>query len=545
MSFKRFLLPANSVSIQLMITSLVLTTLISISGCNKDPDYYPSPEISISSVSINSLTGVDVNVDIYLGEGQKLKGAKLVLEDLTLLSSPDLEQSIELTDDRKQSLSVSVQTTMVSHDFAIQAVLEMGKYNYTSEKKIVRFPKNNFSFYVVPSDYNGDYSKLDYNVGAFLNAGSRFGMEAYFQNLFVHKSFEVKLNNALSASSTIDSPYSLQLSDGSYLSMCDVTVPALTPPGDYEVDIYIDGNKFVADKKIRVLSGTYIDFSNNYPGEHRFKYSHFIIGDKLYVVGGNFGYVELIRSPVWVLDLTNRTWTAKNDVALADSKIEEIYPFSLQYGNNGYIVLRNNGVNELWKYNDQDDSWQKVTVYPGAGKYSLNGFIIGNVLYLGGGNDGNSSTKDFWSFNLVTLQWVRLNDVTCVQSFVCDAICTGESSAYIYFSPSRLFEYDPATDHWQEKARFPGPIRYGVSLVRRGNELYLFGGMDLTGLSEVGFKDSFTYSITNNTWGLNAFIPSFNNRAIAFVYENKIIFGLGYANNIVPYTDHTLYQFNP
>ena len=161
-----------------------------------------------------------------------------------------------------------------------------------------------------------------------------------FQNLFLNKSVEVKLNNTITTSLDYNLGEYVTESDGSFLSVCTVTVPALTAPGDYEVDIYIDGNKFVADKKIRILSGTYNEYTSNYPGEHRFKYSHFIIGDKLYVIGGNFGYVELIRSPVWAFDLRNKTWTAKNDVSMDGSKIEEIYPFSLQSDGTGYIFLR-------------------------------------------------------------------------------------------------------------------------------------------------------------------------------------------------------------
>ncbi len=550
MSLGKFHASAIPVLIQQGIMSLLVTTLITLTGCNKDPDYYPSPKISISAVSINSLTGVDISLEVYLGEGQKLKGAKLVFEDLTLLSSAGFEKPIELTNDRKQSHSVNVQTDLVNHDFAVHAILEMGKYTYSSEKKIVRFPKNNFLFKIVPADYSGDYSNLDNTVGAFLNSGNRFGLEVYFQNKFICKSVEVKLNNTVTTSLNYNFEEYVSESDGSFLSVCDVTVPASTPPGDYEVDVYIDGNKFVAYKKIRILSGNYNEYSSNYPGEHRFKYSHFIIGDKLYVIGGNFGYVELIRSPVWAFDLRNKTWTAKNDVSLDGSKIEEIYPFSLQSDGIGYIFLRNNGVNELWRYNDQDDTWQKITNYPGSGTSALNGFIIGKILYVGGGYgnvgaDGYSNANDFWSFDLGTQEWTRRNDVRYDRYFICDATCTNETRAYIYVSPARLLEYDSATDIWSEKARFPGPIRYGVSIVLRGSDLYLFGGMNLEGGSEVGFKDSFTYSITNNQWNQNAFIPCFNNRSIAFVYNNKIIFGLGYANDIVPYTDHTLYQFNP
>ena len=112
----------------------------------------------------------------------------------------------------------------------------------------------------------------------------------------------------------------------------------------------------------------------------------------------------------------------------------------------------------MWRYNEQDDNWQKITNYPGSGTSSLNGFIIGKVLYIGGGY-GNAN--DFWSFDLITREWNRRNDVNYDGYFIGDAICTSETRAYVFISPSRLLEYVPATDTWSEKARFPGETRYG------------------------------------------------------------------------------------
>lgn len=533
------------ITISDFILTVLIIFLLSFWGCKKEVVTFMSPKISISSVSIKTITCYEINVDINLGEGQKIKKAKLVFEDITVLSSPGFEKSIELNDSTVQRKTIKVQPNLINHDYSVKALLETDKYLYSSEIMIIRSIKNNFSFTILELER---YSTIDNTIACFLNPGQKLVVSIAYDNQFPSKTVEVKLNGTLSASNTIDfSNYyygSLGLISGG-----SVTVPDNTPPGDYEVDIFIDGYKFVANKKIRVLEGKWTEYDNKYPGDKRLNYSHFTIGDKLYLVGGKYASTTLSKSPIWEYDLRAKKWTSKKDFPHQSSPVKcGIFPFQLKFNDEGYVVVRNDQTIELWKYNTTDDSWDKVTNYPGLGKLELTGFIINNELFLGGGiaNNGNLYVNDFWSFDLNSGKWEKRGDFKISKYFLFDSFCTNKGREYLFSTTNNLIEYNPETDVWTEKARFTGSVRYGSSLVSFDDNLFLVGGMSVPETwNYYGFNDCWQYSTIKDSWQLKAFLPCYSNRGISFIYDNMIICGLGYITSDANFTDHTFYRFVP
>jgi len=514
--------------------------LFIVSGCKKEIILAP-PKINITAIEIKNLASFEIKVDIDLGEQQEIRNAKLIFEDITVLTAPGFEKVIELTGERIQSQTISFQNIKLNHDYNVTAILKTDKYEYFSEKQVVRLPKNYFVF-MISGEFQ--YSLLDYNIGSFNNPGGHFGIMTRFLNIFPYDSIEVKLNGTIPCSHNI----TLKLADNvqDYLVTTGlVTIPENTPPGDYEVTVFIDGIKFNTDKKIRVLEGKWVELGNQYPGEMRVSYSNFIAGGNLYIVGGVFPNAAPIRSPVWEYSFLEKKWSSKKDFP-HDANMGEflIYPFQLQFEGNGYVVAKNRENIELWKYESLTDNWLKVTIHPGLGKILKTGFIINNQLFLGGLKSDGETSAELWSFDFISGLWQKMNDFTSdnrVESF-----CTHKGKAYLFINPNKIIEYNPETNQWSDKSKFIGPYRYGASLVSFEDNLYLIGGLRVqSGGDYIGLTDFWSYSPITGKWDLKAFLPCSSSQGISFVFNSSIICGLGYGNSFSSFTDHALYQFIP
>lgn len=522
----------------------IFLLLLMLGSCKKEV-LLESPQIEIKSIEKKTGSSFLINVDVNLGKGQRIKNARLILEDITILSSPVLEKLLDLTKEKKQNQSIIVETNKVGHDYAISAAIETDQFIYSTEKRIIRSPRYEITLRILESDL---YTLIDDNILYFLNPGQQFRIEVQHTNLFPYQPLDVKLNGSIST--TNDLNYKNEAYGGNNVITVagNVMVPDGTPPGDYEVSFAIDGIRYVANKKIRVLSGKFIEYENQYPGEIHVDYSHFILGDKLYVVGGNYYSTVLIHSPVWEYDLTGKIWNPKKDFPYQSSPADcAIMPFELKYNNEGYIVVKDNDKVQLWKYNPTNDSWAKITQYPGSGKLNLTGFVINNKLYMGGGRSVTwDYCIDFWSYDLISNQWERRRDYTVSKYFMSDSFTSYMGEGYIFTDLHKLVEYNPENDQWSVKADFPGPLRTGTSLVPFQNNLFLIGGIPLEGgYMYIGFNDCFQYSPATNAWSMKAFLPCHSNHGFSFIYNNNLYYGLGYKFTDVKSSTRSFYQFIP
>jgi N-acetylneuraminic acid mutarotase len=530
-------------------------------GCKEETIILDSPEISIESIEISSLTKYIIHVKINPGEGQEIKKAQLVLKDITTVSD-DIVANIEVSSGRTEEYQININTEKPAHDYIVKAILYTDLYTYISDEKILRSVKNNYNLRVINYTL---YSNPDEGIALYLNPGQNFPMNVDFLNKYVPQSIELKLG-AVSLQNNLDFSGNLYDHDGIYTASGTATIPEDVSPGVYGLTIYVDGLPYNSEDKIKVLEGKWEIFADNYEGERRGNYAWFVINNKLYLVGGSYYVRALDYSPVWCYDLETKDWVQRKNfphkwnLNESDYGIRtEILPFSIQHRDNGYVLVRYDQKIGLWKYDEQQDQWIEISEYPGKGDRILTCFILTDKLYLGGGlnteflTEGAKLMRDFWSYNFESDIWEMKNDLPF------DPIAGGKSVACssgtngFVLQPTKVFwKYDAMSDWWNELKIFPGPWRFTSQFTAVGDNLYLVGGesqaLGVTSYYIRAYNDCWKYSIVDQSWSLVAFVPQYVSNGISFSYNNKIITGLGYLidnSYSSSNSDHVLFEFTP
>jgi hypothetical protein len=146
---------------------------------------------------------------------------------------------------------------------------------------------------------------------------------------------------------------------------------------------------------------------NNFPGAGRYTAAHFVLGNKVYMVGGYFNGTQ--TKEVWVYNSTNDVWTKLND--FGGGTVQGATGF--QIGGTGYIVAGVTGhsnyvaLKKAWKYNETNDLWDSIPSFPGAARVAPVSFVINGTGYVGLGTDATFAThfNDIYGFNPTGNSW--------------------------------------------------------------------------------------------------------------------------------------------
>ena len=528
----------------------LLFLIIAFGACKKEQFIeqidLASPSIKIESAKQISLSTYEVVVHIDIGEGQDMMKAEIVLDDITVLSSPDITMDIRLTGEKKQIDTIILNTEYINHDFNVKASLKTNKYTYYSDPKIIRSIKNNFVIEVFPNDM---YSDLKNNIADFINMEDQFSIIVYYTNIYNPKSVEVKLNRTISLNHTLNFEYYWF---GEYIETTgSVKIPQNIEPGIYEVYVYIDGFEFKTDKNIKVLKGTWQEIKTDYMAKYIGEYAWFVKENDVYIFGGKGETGGANNCPVWKYNIPNNTREQKNDFPHSwDPQKNEILSLQLSYNNEAYVLFRDDSI-EVWNYNDEIDEWHFVTTYPGKANRYLTSFIYHDKLYLGGGTRyfqlyGDSIYYDYWEFDFNTEEWQKRKDIPMKFSKYKGGIpCkTKNNELYVFSYANELWQYHPDDDSWIKKKKFPGPIRIVSNFIENDNKLYLIGGL-YSDYGYGGLKDCWEYSIESDSWEMLAFMPELYGNGIAFSHNNSIYAGLGWViSGYYSYTEQNFYKLN-
>jgi len=175
----------------------------------------------------------------------------------------------------------------------------------------------------------------------------------------------------------------------------------------------------------------------NILGDARNGSATFTIGNKAYVCGGNASTAFYF---VYEYDPNNNNWTQKSNIG-GSLNIKRAYMPGFAIGNLGYIGTGNDGSSDqkdFWQYNPSTDTWTQKADFGGGVRNFAVGFSIGNKGYMGMGSDGSSDKKDIW-------------------------------------------EYDPSTNTWTKKMDFPGNARSALGGTSIGSKGYIGLGVALHG----------------------------------------------------------------
>jgi N-acetylneuraminic acid mutarotase len=165
-----------------------------------------------------------------------------------------------------------------------------------------------------------------------------------------------------------------------------------------------------------------------------------------------------------------------------------------------------------------DAQWAKKANLPTGANDAANAFAINGKVYFGG---GSSTTKGFYEYDPATNKWTRKADIPAKivrafsVSFAIDSkgyVATGQSdNSSGDFAKSQatvtndLWEYDPSSNAWTQKASLPGKPRDGAMAFVIGDKAYVGGGVDSTS-NYVG--DFYQYDPSSDKWTPKASLPT-------------------------------------
>lgn len=152
-------------------------------------------------------------------------------------------------------------------------------------------------------------------------------------------------------------------------------------------------------------------FKTSLPSTGRYGASCFIINDKAYFVGGNYGSATgPFSDETWEYNITNDTWSQKTAYPYGPL----YYTIAFSSGNFGFVGLGgykdNMGVyvfnDNLYKYDPVSDSWSAAAAYPGGDISGASAFELNQKFYVGFGNDVSGiNTNTFYAYNPVNDTW--------------------------------------------------------------------------------------------------------------------------------------------
>ena len=268
----------------------------------------------------------------------------------------------------------------------------------------------------------------------------------------------------------------------------------------------------------------------------------FAINDKIYV-GGGLGSKQL-----WEYTPATGAWVQKGNVPGVIT--DRSFATATAMDGKGYAGLGIDGSatkkTDFWQYNPSDDTWRRMTTYPGSGTDGLFCFPINGKIYMGGGEDAitGAQNQEVYAFDPVDNTWTQKNDypysgTVFPFSFVANNkgyISAGAEGSGVV---CRTLQYDPTQDVWTSKTDYPGSARLAGVAFWQGGKVLCGSGMD-----GVDFYSNFySYNPSDDSWTAQADMPG-SKRAfgVAAATATRSFAGLGWSGSSTVQRD--FWEFN-
>ncbi|WP_027418518.1 kelch repeat-containing protein [Crocinitomix catalasitica] len=269
-------------------------------------------------------------------------------------------------------------------------------------------------------------------------------------------------------------------------------------------------------------------------GPPRGSCASFTLKGEGFVVGGID--VEEFKRKSYSYDLDQDDWD--DELALggeSGSGLERASAIAFSAEGFAYVGLGGGSAvpyyKDLWKFDDETDTWTQMADFPGSPRLGAIAFAIGHVGYVGAGQDVDGLTKDFYGYNSTLNEWYEISEFQGVErkeavGFSMGSrgyVGTGKSST-IYLKD--FWEYRPDMDEWKRLADLPGIPRMGAV----GLGAFPSGFVALGEDASYNYrKDVWEYHYYGDIWTQRADFPGGGRtQASGFVVDNRIFMGLGY-----------------
>ena len=179
--------------------------------------------------------------------------------------------------------------------------------------------------------------------------------------------------------------------------------------------------------------------------------------------------------------------------------------------------------------------WFQTDSINGAPRSSASSFVLNNEGYTVGGLDEDGFRRQMYSYSDIQDDWDDelslggINESGLARGSACafsiyekGYVCLGQGDSQVY--KKDLWEYDPISQVWTQKADFIGSARRQAVSFTIDNIAYVGTGIDATGLK----KDMYKYNPTLNIWAqLNDFGGTARKEAVCFTIGGAAYIGTG------------------
>lgn len=139
----------------------------------------------------------------------------------------------------------------------------------------------------------------------------------------------------------------------------------------------------------------------DFPGTRRHHPFYFSIGDDVFVGMGH--HQSSIFDDLYHYGIENDTWTQVASIP-GEGRVAGT---QFTYNGKGYVLSGqgedhlNFDTGEFWEYDPVNDSWTQLPPHPGSGRWAPGSFVIGDSIYMVGGqnNDIQPDQRDLWLLN--------------------------------------------------------------------------------------------------------------------------------------------------
>jgi N-acetylneuraminic acid mutarotase len=173
----------------------------------------------------------------------------------------------------------------------------------------------------------------------------------------------------------------------------------------------------------------------------------------------------------------------------------------------------NGALNEMWQYDQANNSWVQRSPLPGVGRYAASGFAVEGRLFIANGIvSGGTPTNEFWMYDIALDQWTQLQDVPGparhrAASF--SGYYEPTEGGYVVGGADTAFEaladawrYDLSSGTWTAIAVLPQP-RYGAdAAIAFDSNLPMFSGVVVGGASDADtfHANAYGYDPASDSW---------------------------------------------
>lgn len=204
-----------------------------------------------------------------------------------------------------------------------------------------------------------------------------------------------------------------------------------------------------------------------------------------------------------------------------------------------------NFLSNVEMYNPVTQTWTTKAPMP-AGRNDF-GFAFNtsnNRFYAGGGYDGGNLREDFLEYNPVTNTWTTLEPLLSARAGVRLAASTNGKIYAIggcYLNgdcATNTEEYDPTTGHWLAKSALPVQVADHSLVTAPNGKIYLFGGGGYPSGVPTISNQMFEYNPATDIWTQKASADTARSNAAAVVNLAGNIYLIGGTDSLT--TQHYL-----